>query len=130
LDQLNVLWDKENRPILIDWESARKLNPTREIVRTSLDWSGIGSENFSLPIYTHMLQTYNKSGGILNGDLLEAALNVFFGSMINWVLYNIKSACDSGISEEKDTAITEVNGTVSMIERLYLLIPALLKIHG
>lgn len=28
LDQLNVLWNKAGQPILIDWESARKLNPT------------------------------------------------------------------------------------------------------
>ena len=129
LDQLNVLWNKEGQPILIDWESARKLNPTREIVRTSLDWSGIGSENFSLPIYTHMLRTYNKSGGRLNVPLLDAALNIFFGSMINWMLYNIESACSSEIPEEKDTAIKEVNWTVSMIDRLSLLIPTLLKIH-
>lgn len=48
VDQLNVLWDKKDRPILIDWESVRKINPTREIVRTSLGWAGIGNEKFSL----------------------------------------------------------------------------------
>jgi Ser/Thr protein kinase RdoA (MazF antagonist) len=83
LDQLNVLWDKADQPILIDWESARKLNPTREIVRTSLNWSGIGTEDFSLPIYTHMLRTYNQLSGILHINFFNAALNVFFGSMIN-----------------------------------------------
>lgn len=129
LDQLNVLWDKAGQPILIDWESARKLNPTREIVRTSLSWSGIGSENFSLPIYTHMLRTYNQSNGILHINLLNAALNVFFGSMINWLLYNIEPACSGDAPEERDTAIKEVNSTVLMIERLNMLIPTLLKIH-
>jgi len=38
LDQLNILWDKADQPIIIDWESVRKLNPTREIVRASLGW--------------------------------------------------------------------------------------------
>jgi thiamine kinase-like enzyme len=47
LDQKNVLWDSENNPILIDWESARKLNPTYEIVNVALDWSGINS-NFNV----------------------------------------------------------------------------------
>jgi hypothetical protein len=31
-------------PILIDWESARKLNPAYEIVNASLDWSGITTD--------------------------------------------------------------------------------------
>lgn len=129
LDQLNVLWNKADQPILIDWESARKLNPTREIVRTSLNWSGIGSENFSLPIFAHMLRTYNQSSSILNITFLNAALNVFFGSMINWMLYNIEPACGSDAPEERDTAIKEVNSTVLMIKRLNLLIPTLLKIY-
>ncbi|MBX3708737.1 MAG: phosphotransferase [Gammaproteobacteria bacterium] len=62
LDQLNVLWDTAGQPILIDWESVRKINPTREIIPTSLSWSGMGiSESLadsSLSIYTHMLSTY------------------------------------------------------------------------
>lgn len=128
LDQLNVLWDKAGQPTLIDWESTRKLNPTREIVRTSLDWSGIGSENFSLPIYARMLRTYNQSSSMLNVSLLNAALNALFGSAINWMLYNIKSAYTSKVPEERDTAIKEVNWTVLVIKRLNLLIPALLKI--
>ena len=128
LDQLNVIWNKADQPILIDWESARKLNPTREIVRTSLGWSGIGSENFSLPIYTHMLLTYNQSGGMLNITILNAALNAYFGSMINWMLYNIELACSSDVPEERDTAIKEVNSTVLMIKKLNQLIPILLKI--
>ena len=128
LDQLNVLWDKADQPILIDWESVRKLNPTREIVRTSLDWSGISTENFSLPIYVHMLRTYIKSGGMLNINHVDAAFNAMFGSMINWMLYNIEPACTSDVPSERDTAVEEVNGVMMEMMNLKILIPDLLKI--
>jgi aminoglycoside phosphotransferase (APT) family kinase protein len=130
LDQLNILWDKADQPILIDWESVRKLNPTREIVRASLGWSGIGTENFSLPIYAHMLRTYLKSGGMLNISHVNAALYSLVGSMVNWMLYNIKLVCTSDLQEEKDTAIAEVHWAVMTMIRLKTLIPDLLKVSG
>lgn len=46
LDQKNVLWDQTDKPILIDWESARKLNPTYEIINAALD--GAGSPQLTL----------------------------------------------------------------------------------
>ena len=128
LDQLNVLWDKSLQPFLIDWESARKMNPTREIIRTSLDWSGIGTENFSLPNYVLMLQAYINSGGILDLNLVNAALNATFGSGINWMLYNIDLACTSEILEERNTAIEEINWVLMVTNRLKQLIPELLNV--
>ena len=130
LDQLNVLWDKADQPILIDWESVRKLNPTREIVRTSLGWSGVGTENFSLPLYVHMLRTYIKSGGMLNMNHVNAAFNAMFGSMINWMLYNIEPACTNDVRSERDTAVEEVNGVMREMMNLKILIPDLLKISS
>jgi aminoglycoside phosphotransferase (APT) family kinase protein len=127
LNQLNVLWDKADQPILIDWESARKLNPTREIVRASLDWSGIGTENFSLPIYAHVLRTYIKSGGVLNKNHVNAALYSLVGSMVNWMLYNIELACTSDVFSERNTATEQVNWAVMTVLRFRVLIPDLLK---
>ena len=128
IDQLNVLWDETGQPVLIDWESARRLNPTLEIVRASLSWSGNSVEGVSLPIYTHMLQTYIRSGGILDANLMVAALNAVYGGMMNWMLYNIAIACSSNIPEEKDTASKEVNSSVQSMEKLKLLIPDLVQV--
>ncbi|NNM59991.1 MAG: phosphotransferase [Legionellales bacterium] len=128
LDQLNVLWDKNEQPILIDWESVRKMNSTREIVRTSLAWSGSGTENFSFSLYAQMLRTYTQSGGVLNVKHLNAALYSLVGSMVNWMLYNIELACTSDVSSTRDTAIDEVNGAVRAMMQLEILIPELLKI--
>lgn len=128
LDQLNVLWDKADQAFLVDWESVRKLNPTREIVRTSLSWSGMGTEDFSLPIYTQMLRIYIKSERMLNRNYVNAALYSLVGSAINWILYNIKLACTSDAPREKDTATEEINMSVMSMKRLKVLVPDLLKI--
>ncbi len=128
LDQLNVLWDKSGQPILIDWESVRKLNPTREIVRTSLSWSGMDTKDVSLQIYTHMLRTYLESGRMLNINHVDAALYSLVGSAVNWILYNIKLACTSDIQGEKDTATEEINTSLMSMKRLEVLIPDLVKI--
>ena len=130
LDQLNVIWDTAGQPILIDWESTRNFNPTLEIVRTSLNWSGIGTENFSLSIYTHMLHTYIQSGGTLNKPSISSALHGTFGSSINWLLYNINIACTQELSknsETKHTATKEVNWAMMTIIRLQTLMPDLLN---
>lgn len=129
LDQLNVLWDKTLQPFLIDWESVRKINPTREIIRTSLDWSGLGTEKFSLPNYVLMLQTYIESGGILDLNLVNAALNSIFGSGINWMLYNIDLIFSSELAEERNTAIEEINWVLLVINQLKQLIPELLNVR-
>ena len=126
IDQLNVLWNKADQAILIDWESARKLNKTREIVQVSLGWSECDANNFLL--YRRMLQEYIKAGSALNREHLEAALRCPFGRMINWILYNIERACNSSIQKEKDSAAKEINGTLmAMIKHDHIFLE-LLKI--
>lgn len=128
LDQLNVLWDKADQPILIDWESTRRMNPTRDVVRTSLSWSGFVTDRFSLPIYENMLRTYVKSGGPLNRNHINAALNSIVGSLVFWMLYNIELVCTCGVLEQREKAIEEVNVVLKSFQKLNKSIPDLLKI--
>ncbi|MDR3491722.1 MAG: phosphotransferase [Gammaproteobacteria bacterium] len=125
LNQFNVLWDKTEQPILIDWESARKLNPTREIVRASLGWSGTADS--SLSIYTRMLRTYIKSGGTINPNHIHAAFYSSIGSMVFWMLYNIEITCTSDATEAKDIAIKEVNGVMMAMTQFNILVPDLIS---
>ncbi|MFO2870545.1 aminoglycoside phosphotransferase family protein [Legionella pneumophila serogroup 1] len=37
----NVLWDRQSKPHIIDWESAGLMNPILEIIGYGLEWSGI-----------------------------------------------------------------------------------------
>lgn len=108
LDQKNVLWDKDENPILIDWECARKLNPTHEIVSACLDWSGITS-NFDASLFMQMIKSYVRAGGRLDKDLLHAAFNGVLGNWINWMDFNIERACDGKDSLQKNLGSSMAN---------------------
>jgi thiamine kinase-like enzyme len=125
LDQKNVLWDKNDNPILIDWECARKLNPTYEIVNASLDWSGI-TTHFNQAIFIKMIQTYSNSGGHLDKTVLEAAFNAVLGNWINWMVYNIERACTREESEQKTLGIEQVNQVLQTMIQLINIIPDLI----
>ncbi len=125
LDQKNVLWDSRHNSLLIDWECARKLNPTHEIVNASLDWSGI-TTHFDKTVFIKMLQTYTKAGGHVDADLLQAAFNGVQGNWLNWMVYNIERACMDQESEQKSLGIKEVNQVLKTIVKLKNIIPDLM----
>ena len=118
LDQLNVIWDKTHNPFLIDWESVKKMNRTRDIVRTSLNWSGLGQKNFSLFTYLQMLYAYKKLGGNLNKEHVEAALYSIFGNMINWIIYNIELLSLKQTKTSQEVEILEIDWTLTSMKSL------------
>ena len=125
LDQKNVLWDKDNNPILIDWECARKLNPTYEIVNASLDWSGITS-SFNKDIFIKMMQTYSAAGENLDKNILQAAFNVVLGNWINWMVYNIERSCTTQESKQRTMGIEQVEQVQKTMINLKKVIPDLI----
>ena len=128
INQLNIIWDKENQPILIDWESAGQRNPTREIIRACLGWSGMGENDCARSIYINMLSTYLTNGGSLDVCQVNAALNSVAGGTINWLLFNINVACTSSAMKERDTANEEISTCIMTLSRHRKLIPNLINI--
>ncbi|WP_419421508.1 phosphotransferase (plasmid) [Legionella sp. D16C41] len=126
LDQKNVLWNELGRPILIDWESARKLNPTYEIVNASLDWSGITTK-FNISLFNKMIEAYINSGGIIDQESFEVSFYGVLGNWINWLIYNLERACNSGVLEQINIGIEQVMQVLPTISRLNKLIPVLAK---
>jgi thiamine kinase-like enzyme/RimJ/RimL family protein N-acetyltransferase len=126
LDQKNVLWDSSNNPILIDWESSCKINPTYDIINTAFYWSGITS-TFDKDLFFKMIEAYQKAGGVINKDHVVAACYGAF-SWIGWLVYNIERSCVSGNSEHKAMGIEQVNQTLATILRLQTIMPEVIKI--
>ena len=126
LDQKNVLWDIDNNPILIDWESACKINPTYDIINTAFYWSGITSD-FDKNLFFKMIGAYQKAGGTINKDHIVAACYGAF-SWIGCLVYNIDRSCVSGNSEHKAMGIEQVNQTLATILRLQNIMPEVIKI--
>jgi thiamine kinase-like enzyme len=128
LDQKNVLWNRDNNPILIDWESARKINPTYDIINTAFYWSGITS-NFDKDLFFKMIEAYQKAGGVINKEHVVAAIYGSF-SWIGWLLYNIQRSCVLGECDHKTIGIAQVNQTLATILRLQTVMPEVIKIIG
>jgi len=100
LDQKNVLWDQNDNPILIDFESARMLNPTAEIIQVALDWSSVTSCQLDEEIFASIFASYFAAGGKIDGDLDDAFYS-YLGNTINWLLFNLNRCFDSAPLERK-----------------------------
>lgn len=128
LDQKNVLWDENDNPILIDWESARKLNPTYEIVNASLDWSGI-TTHFNKDLFVKMIKGYEAVGGIINEEHLIPAFNGVLGNWLNWMVHNIERSCvdsdSNSESDQRNISIKEVKKVLTTLINLQIMIPKL-----
>ena len=126
LDPKNVLWDENNNPLLIDWEAARKLNPTYDIINVCLDWSGITTDTFNKPLFIKMINTYIMAGGHIDKNVLQAAFYGTFG-WINWMIYNIERTCTTQEPEQTALGIEQVNQTLKTIMKLKDITPDLIN---
>lgn len=117
LDQKNVLWDAAGEPLLIDWESARVLNPSYEIINASLDWSGI-TTNFNHDLFIKMINAYKAAGGTVNDA--QSSIAGATGNWIRWLLYNIERVCRAKDAETKRMGE----------EQVYLALGAIIRLRG
>ncbi|MBP1992233.1 aminoglycoside phosphotransferase family protein [Paenibacillus eucommiae] len=89
LDQKNVLWDENQVPIIIDWESAGATNPTYELIDVALNWSGFPTGNLSKDAFCTIISAYRNHGGVICDNLLDV-LNYGFQGKLDWLAYNIR----------------------------------------
>lgn len=128
LDQKNVLWDHNGNPLLIDWESARKLNPSYEIINAALDWCGITTKTFNEGLFVKMIQAYTKAGGKINQKHLHASFYGILGNWLNWMVYNIERACvRPNELSQKSLGEEQVQQVLVTLSRLAPLVTSLLK---
>jgi hypothetical protein len=74
-----------------------------------------------------MIDTYQKSGGVINKDHVVAAI---YGALswIGWLVYNINRSCVPDDAEHKNMGVEQVNQTLATILRLQMVIPEVIKI--
>lgn len=90
LDLPNVLWDIDNNPVIIDWESSGVVNPCEEVIETAWDWSG-GQELFDKNKFEYFIKTYTSNGGDMAD--FEKAIFSNFKNKAGWLEYNLKRVC-------------------------------------
>ncbi|HEV2523918.1 MAG TPA: phosphotransferase [Gammaproteobacteria bacterium] len=120
LDPKNVLWDENNNPSLIDWESARALNSTSEILNAALDWSGVTACSIDKDLFVAMISAYKKVGGIIDAKDLGAFFDGVPGYCVHWMVYNIQRSLGMKGStlEDKTMGIEQVNQVLQVIDYL------------
>jgi thiamine kinase-like enzyme len=126
LDHKNVLWTHSDAPLVIDWESARWLNPTHEIVLEALDWSGI-TLDFNESLFDHLISSYLQAGGIGSFDEVEAALHCVLGDWLNWLMYNVGRSIDMQDAQQRRIGTEQLDHALSTLLRLERLLPRLLS---
>lgn len=126
LDQKNVLWTDKKQPLLIDWESARELNPTYEIVNAALDWSGVTTD-LNINLFHEMLKSYAEAGGLIEKQTIKAAFYGVIGNWINWMVYNINRAITQEDPEQKNIGVEQVGQVLPIILRVKTLMSALIN---
>lgn len=119
LDLPNILWDKSDNPIIIDWESSGLINPSMEVIDTAWNWSG-GQNYFDKEKYKLFVRTYKENGG--NLDEYNEALKAVFKAKFGWLEYNLKRVC--GIEcideEERQLGESEVKRSIDEITKFDL----------
>ncbi len=126
LDQKNVLWTENKEALFIDWESARKLKPTYEIVNAALDWSGVTTD-FEIKLFHKTLSSYSQSGGFIEKRTVEAAFYGVMGNWMNWMVYSINRAINQTDLEQKNIGIEQVMQVLPTILRIKTLMPELIS---
>lgn len=119
LDLPNILWDSNETPVIIDWESAGLINPSMEVIDTAWNWSG-GQNYFDQEKFDAFVTTYKENGGNLNE--FDEALKADYKAKFGWLEYNLKRIC--GIEcldeEEKILGEKEVIRTIDEINNFHL----------
>lgn len=124
LDHKNVLWDYASTPLLIDWESARPINPTYELLMEALDWSGI-TANFETTPFENFLGAYVETGGIIIAEDIPAAFDAILGAWVNWMLFNVGRAAGMDDMRQRAIGSEQIDLSVGALLRLEKNIPRL-----
>jgi thiamine kinase-like enzyme len=127
MDQKNVLWEGDDQAWLIDWESARRLNPGYEAVRQALNWSGIMGR-FVPDVFSAFLDAYTQAGGRIERNQLGAAYQCVLGDWLNWLMYNVGRCMDMQEPEQRTAGQKQVALALATLQHVMDHVPGLLGI--
>ncbi len=117
LDHKNVLWDASGEPLIIDWESARRLNPTYELMLEALDWGGITAHFETQPFIT-FIEAYLDAGGRISAEEIPAVADAIQATWVEWLLYNVGRAAGLQDAHQRAVGLHQVDLSVSTLLRM------------
>ena len=129
LDQKNVLWDSDGKPALIDWESARRLNPTYEALLEALNWSGIWSR-FEPAICRRFIAAYEEAGGVIEQEAVAASYHCILGDWLYWLMHNVGRCLGLENVQQRAAAESQVAFSLAVLQRIMDHVPQLLSVSN
>jgi thiamine kinase-like enzyme len=117
LDHKNVLWDEAGAPLIIDWESARRLNPTYELLLEALDWGGI-TASFETGPFVTFLEAYIDAGGRIVSGEVPAVADAIQATWVEWMLFNVGRAVGVHDAQQRAVGLLQVDLSVSTLLRM------------
>lgn len=89
----NVIWLDENKPIIIDWESAGYIHPTIELIGLALNVAGIEQGKIQWGLFDACLSGYKKAC-LTVLPLDEALYYQLYHTWLSWILFCQKKKLD------------------------------------
>ncbi len=119
MDQKNVLWTDDNKPLIIDWEAAGMTNPAMELFDMALNWSGMAKTDEGLDAFASFIRGYKSVRKAPETDAKAAFLGII-GNWLEWIEYNMRrSVGDQFDDEDKSLGAKEVSSTLKTVMSLH-----------
>jgi Ser/Thr protein kinase RdoA (MazF antagonist) len=130
LEPKNVLW-ADGAPVIIDWESAGRMNPAHDLMETAIYWAKDAAGDVQKDRFLAFIRAYEDIAG-----RVEAAWNTVlakgFSSMSGWLEYSLKRSLgiEFADEEERQLGTEQVFGTLDAAQRYFEAAPVLLEWLG
>ena len=129
LDHKNVLWDAQGAPLIIDWESARRLNPIHEGLLEALSWSG-AEWQFEPGIFDQFVSAYRQAGGVIEREDAEPAYHRVLGDWVFWLMHNVGRYLGEDDAKSKTSLERQIVYALATLQRIMDHIPEFLSVSN
>ncbi|OQR56826.1 phosphotransferase [Bacillus sp. CDB3] len=125
LDPKNVMWNN-NKPVLIDWESAGYINPMQDLIETAIYWSKNEQGEVDKQRFSSFIIGYKKKHGVIQANWEDVLATGLLGRL-DWLEYNLKRSFRIECTDEEDqklgtaqvaTTLNEINLYANTIPKL------------
>lgn len=118
LDQKNIIWQDDDTPFLIDWESAGPTCPGMEIIGAALDWSGQSAGPPYQAVFAAVLAGYRQEMHF-NAETALLFMRSRLGGWIGWLGASMNRSLDTGAtSGERALGVRETRQTLATMYAL------------
>ncbi|MDR6726979.1 aminoglycoside phosphotransferase (APT) family kinase protein [Paenibacillus amylolyticus] len=117
LEPKNVMC-RHNKPIIIDWESAGRINPLHDLVETAIYWSVLDTGIVSQVKFMAFVRAYRKQAGEPKVDW-GMVLNHGYEGKLAWLEYSLKRSLKIECTDqaEQQLGTSQVSGTLDSLQR-------------